>query len=88
MKFAFGHDELKPVSKGYANWVGSHGLAATIIDALDTLWIMNMKDEFKQAKKYVAEKLTFDQAHFRFCCNDNLYDRMFLCRHSKQTFEF
>jgi mannosyl-oligosaccharide alpha-1,2-mannosidase len=47
------HDELKPVSgefkDPFANW------GATLVDALDTLWIMGMKDEFEDAVKGVAK---------------------------------
>ncbi|CAO2656222.1 Nn.00g050250.m01.CDS01 [Neocucurbitaria sp. VM-36] len=45
------HDELRPMSGTYrdpfANW------GATLVDALDTLWIMGMKDEFEEAAKAV-----------------------------------
>ncbi|KAK3689612.1 glycosyl hydrolase family 47-domain-containing protein [Podospora appendiculata] len=46
-KYAWGHDELTPVSKTakdpFCGW------AATLVDAMDTLWIMGMKDEFDDA---------------------------------------
>ncbi|KAH8900417.1 seven-hairpin glycosidase [Thozetella sp. PMI_491] len=38
------HDELSPVTGGYNDKFG--GWAATIVDSLDTLWIMGLKDEF------------------------------------------
>ena len=31
-----------------------------MIDALDTLWIMGMKDEFNEAKDWIKDNLTFD----------------------------
>ncbi|TKA74062.1 hypothetical protein B0A49_03018 [Cryomyces minteri] len=40
-------DEVAPLSGGYRNGFG--GWAATLIDNLDTLWIMEMKDEFEVA---------------------------------------
>jgi mannosyl-oligosaccharide alpha-1,2-mannosidase len=40
-------DEVIPVSGGWRNTFG--GWAATMVDALDTLWIMGMKDEFEMA---------------------------------------
>ncbi|KAF2024670.1 seven-hairpin glycosidase [Setomelanomma holmii] len=50
-EFAWLHDELKPQSGSskdpFANW------GATLVDALDTLWIMGMKDEFEEAAKAV-----------------------------------
>lgn len=39
-KFAWGHDELKPVSKTFSEWFG---LGLTLIDALDTMWILGLK---------------------------------------------
>lgn len=39
--FAWGHDELKPVSKTYREWFG---LGLTLIDALDTMWILGLKE--------------------------------------------
>lgn len=50
---AWTHDEVQPVSKTardpFAGW------AATLVDALDTLWIMGMRDEFDDAVRAVAE---------------------------------
>jgi mannosyl-oligosaccharide alpha-1,2-mannosidase len=46
-EFAFEHDEVKPVSgkfrDPFAHW------RATLVDALDTMWIMGLKDEFEEA---------------------------------------
>ena len=39
--FAWGHDELRPLSKSYSEWFG---LGLTLIDALDTMWIMGLKE--------------------------------------------
>lgn len=46
-KFAFGHDELVPVEKSFKD--PFCGWAATMVDAMDTLWIMGMKEEFDSA---------------------------------------
>ncbi|KAH8903258.1 seven-hairpin glycosidase [Coniochaeta sp. PMI_546] len=52
-KYAWTHDEVQPVSKKprdpFCGW------AATLVDALDTLWIMDMRDEFDDAVKAVAD---------------------------------
>ncbi|KAK1988566.1 family 47 glycosyl hydrolase [Colletotrichum cereale] len=48
-------DELTPVSGSRRNTFG--GWAATLVDSLDTLWIMGMKDEFSDA---VAAAATID----------------------------
>lgn len=39
-------DELRPISGGQYTSFG--GWAATLVDSLDTLWIMGMKDDFEQ----------------------------------------
>ncbi|KAL6707347.1 hypothetical protein ACN47E_004126 [Coniothyrium glycines] len=48
---AWDHDELKPVSGTFRDPFA--GWRATLVDALDTLWIMDMKDEFEDAIKAV-----------------------------------
>ena len=49
-KFAWGKDELKPISRNHAEWFNC-GL--TLLDALDTMFIMGLKDEFDEAKEWV-----------------------------------
>jgi mannosyl-oligosaccharide alpha-1,2-mannosidase len=44
---AFLHDELAPVSGGFKDTFGGWG--ATLVDSLDTLWIMDLKAEFEEA---------------------------------------
>lgn len=41
---AWGHDELKPISKSFGEWFG---LGLTLIDSLDTMWIMGLKEGIK-----------------------------------------
>ncbi|XP_044261687.1 mannosyl-oligosaccharide alpha-1,2-mannosidase IA-like isoform X1 [Tribolium madens] len=59
VRYAWGKNELKPISKrGHsASIFGTLPIAATILDGLDTLYIMGMKDEFKQARDWVANEL-------------------------------
>uniref|UniRef100_A0A667X3G9 alpha-1,2-Mannosidase n=1 Tax=Myripristis murdjan TaxID=586833 RepID=A0A667X3G9_9TELE len=56
--FAWGHDELRPISKSYGEWFG---LGLTLIDALDTMWILGLKSEFEEAKAWVATELSFNK---------------------------
>ncbi|KAL5121156.1 hypothetical protein ACEQ8H_001008 [Pleosporales sp. CAS-2024a] len=49
---AWMHDEIKPISGEVADHFG--GWAATLIDALDTLWIMGFSDEFNSAIDDIA----------------------------------
>lgn len=48
---AWGHDEVKPVSG--KNGDPFNGWGATLVDGLDTLWIMGMTTEFEEAVKFV-----------------------------------
>ncbi|ELU12823.1 hypothetical protein CAPTEDRAFT_91917, partial [Capitella teleta] len=57
-KYAWGHDELKPISHGWQEWMG---VGLTIVDSLDTMWIMGLKDEFRAGRDWVAANLTFDK---------------------------
>ncbi|KAI8938427.1 hypothetical protein NX059_004320 [Plenodomus lindquistii] len=50
--FAWKQDELKPISSGGEESFG--GWAATLVDSLDTLWIMGLKEEFHEAVEAVA----------------------------------
>lgn len=48
---AFGHDELKPESGSFSdNW---GGVAMTLVDSLDTLYLMGMTREFEEACDWV-----------------------------------
>lgn len=40
-EFAWGHDNLKPISMGSNDWFG---LGLTIVDALDTIYIMDLQE--------------------------------------------
>lgn len=60
VEHSWGMDDLKPISKTGMNWLGANGLAATLVDSLDTLWIMGMHDEYRKARDYVQTKLRFD----------------------------
>jgi len=55
--FAWGKDELKPVSSSAHTWLD---MGLTIVDSLDTLWIMELYDDFSEARNWVASTLNFD----------------------------
>ncbi|KAM7171896.1 mannosyl-oligosaccharide 1,2-alpha-mannosidase IA [Macrochelys suwanniensis] len=60
-RYAWGLNELKPISKqGHSSNLFGNIQGATIVDALDTLYIMEMKDEFKEAKEWVEKNLDFN----------------------------
>ncbi|KAL9157287.1 hypothetical protein ABFS82_09G133300 [Erythranthe guttata] len=58
-KYAWGHDELQPQTKKGVDSFG--GLGATLIDALDTLYIMGLDEQFQRAREWVAESLDFNK---------------------------
>lgn len=61
--FAWGENELKPLSKrGHsASIFGTTHMGATIVDSLDTLYIMGMHEELHRAREWVTKELNFDQ---------------------------
>ncbi|KAK8217854.1 glycosyl hydrolase family 47-domain-containing protein [Phyllosticta capitalensis] len=52
-KYAWTSDELKPVSNGSRNPFA--GWRATLVDSLDSLWLMDLKAEFEEAVEAVGE---------------------------------
>lgn len=57
-KYAWGKDELKPVSKTSNDWFN---LGLTLIDSLDTMWLMGLKDEFDEAREWVQSEMIIAQ---------------------------
>ncbi|TFK74956.1 seven-hairpin glycosidase [Pluteus cervinus] len=51
-KHAFPSDELLPLTGGYVNNFNGWGL--TVFDALDTMWIMGLHDQFKRGVVLIA----------------------------------
>jgi len=62
VQYAWGQNELKPLShQGHsASVFGNTALGATIVDALDTLYIMGLKDEFNRGHDWVQNSFSFD----------------------------
>ena len=69
-KYAFGEDEVHPISGNSGRTSGmmnsmwgqesNSGIGITLIDSLDTLWIMGMKKEFWEARDWVRDNLKQD----------------------------
>jgi mannosyl-oligosaccharide alpha-1,2-mannosidase len=55
-KYAWGHDELKPLSKTPHDWV-TGGTGLTIIDGIDTLYIMGLEEEYAASLRYVQQEM-------------------------------
>jgi glycosyl hydrolase family 47 len=58
--YAWGHDELKPVSKSPRDWYGE-SLLITPVDALDTMLVMGLDAEAEKTKALILERLSFDR---------------------------
>lgn len=84
VKYAWGQNELKPLSRrGHsASVFGSTALGATIVDGLDTLYLMGLKDEFKTGRDWVASSFNFESVSYLsflslkaknyHCCKSNI----------------
>src|SRR5436190_18876056 len=57
-KYAWGHDDLKPLSKTYHDWY-ARSLLMTPVDALDTMILMGLKEEAKTTREYIDKNLSF-----------------------------
>jgi mannosidase alpha-like ER degradation enhancer 2 len=58
-QYAWGNDDLKPLSKSYHNWHDA-SLLMTPVDALDVMYIMGLNEEADSTKEYIIKNLSFD----------------------------
>lgn len=63
-RYAWGHDELKPLSKSAQDWL-SMGLS--IVDSIDTMYLMGLTDEYEKARNWILTNLNFDSVCIRGC---------------------
>ncbi|GJE85507.1 glycoside hydrolase family 47 protein [Phanerochaete sordida] len=59
-EFAFGHDDLEPVSKSFTD--GRNGWGASIVDSLSTLFIMGETELFEEAVNFTSH-IDFNISH-------------------------
>ncbi len=58
---AWGKDQIKPLSGGSESFpLKDHHLGLTIVEALDTLWVMGLDEEFRDGVEWVKRHLDFD----------------------------
>ena len=58
---AWGKDQIKPISGGFESFpLKNHHLGLSLIEALDTLWVMGLDDEFRDGVDWVKRNLDFD----------------------------
>jgi len=56
-----GCDSYHPVSKRGSNLTYSGGIGYMVLDAIDSLIVLGMNDEYQRARKWVATELSFDR---------------------------
>jgi len=61
--FAWGHDVLLPVSKGYMDWY-ENSLGISPIDAYSTMKVMGLEKEAGEVQRYVVDSIDFDKDIF------------------------
>src|SRR5919112_1842648 len=58
---AWGKDQIKPISGGFESFpLKNHHLGLSLIEALDTLWVMGLDEEFRDGVEWVKANLHFD----------------------------
>lgn len=60
--YAWGKSELRPVSKrsNDGSLFGAYDLGATIVDGLDTLYLMGLTKEFEDGRHWIAQQFTLE----------------------------
>ena len=59
---AWGRDEIKPISGGFSSFpLKTEHLGLSLIEAMDTLWVMGLDAEFADALGWVKANLDFDK---------------------------
>ena len=58
-QYAWGHDELRPLSKSARDWYGV-SLYMTPLDSLDTMILMGLREEAESTREYIVKNLSFD----------------------------
>lgn len=59
-QYAWGHDELRPLTRTYQD-LYTQPLLITPVDALDTMILMGLNDEAGKTREYIAQNLSFDK---------------------------
>lgn len=60
-KYAWKHDDLKPLSKTYRDWYAPETLLMTPVDSLDSLYLLGFKKEADETRKFITDNLSFDK---------------------------
>mmetsp|Transcript_22442 Transcript_22442/g.56300 ORF Transcript_22442/g.56300 Transcript_22442/m.56300 type:complete len:567 (-) Transcript_22442:36-1736(-) len=59
-RVGWGKDEIRPLAGTWANWLaGRRAFALTLVDSLDTMLLMELHEEYAEARDYLAAELSF-----------------------------
>lgn len=56
-----GADEYHPLSQQGSNLTEAGGIGYMVVDVLDTLQIMGLRDEYLRARRWIQESLDFEK---------------------------
>lgn len=96
-QYAWGKNELRPLSKKAhtGSVFGTYELGATIVDSMDTLYIMGLEEEYQEGRKWISERFSFQNIVCR--APDGIFQIIFLinlliscrvnCLYLKPTFD-
>jgi endoplasmic reticulum Man9GlcNAc2 1,2-alpha-mannosidase len=63
---AMGADEYHPISHNGSNLTEAGGIGYTVVDALDTMLLMEFDVEYQRARSWVKDKMSFERdANFK-----------------------
>ncbi|KAF5384643.1 hypothetical protein D9757_007462 [Collybiopsis confluens] len=60
---AFGYDEYFPISRRGQNLSTGGGIGYTIVDAIDTMYLMGLESEYEVARGWIETELSFNHSH-------------------------
>jgi Glycosyl hydrolase family 47 len=60
VRYAWGHDELRPLTRGYRDWYPA-SLLMTPVDGYDTMVLMGLTAQADSAKRLILDSLNFDR---------------------------
>jgi mannosyl-oligosaccharide alpha-1,2-mannosidase len=91
-RFAWGKNELRPMSKTSHTpkvFGEAHDLGVTIIDAMDTLYIMDLRKELAEAVDWVKTKFNMNHVNSRAKSNiSHIFIILHLCQIGFGDFAF
>ncbi|KAJ3813362.1 glycoside hydrolase family 47 protein, partial [Lentinula aff. lateritia] len=60
---AMGCDEYHPISRTGENLTSSGGIGYTIVDAIDTIYLMGLRSEYEVARRWIETELSFNHSY-------------------------